>query len=215
SLLSLGELVTGQTGIQVRTVSGVSAPLVVDAVRRAQRPGHLTLEQLAASLTFSRSVGERGKSEAGRARKPVLPGEIQAKEGQDGSDADFGVSHTPRVILSVCLTGFGSAAKIAELIEERLPSLRQQGVEIICMDINLSGKTEADVQRLVGNRHVVAIVGTINPHLESYPFIALTDFLFGDGIARLRTLLGGTLIDPALLHPSGQDSLSLPAYAEP
>src|SRR5205085_12514567 len=121
----------------------------------------------------------------------------------------------PRVILAVCLSGFGSATKIAELIEERLPGLRQQGVEIICMDINLSGKTEADVQRLVGNRHVVAIVGTINPHLRSYPFIALTDFLFGDGIARLRTLLGGTLIDPALLHPSGQDSLSLPAYAEP
>jgi len=59
---------------------------------------------------------------------------------------------------------------------------------------------------------VVAIVGTINPHLKSYPFIALTDFLFGDGIARLRTLLGGTLIDPALLQP---DSLSLSAYAEP
>src|SRR3989440_5328855 len=111
SLLSLGELVTGQTGVQVRTVPGVSAPLVVDAVRRAQRPGHLTLEQLAASLAFSRGVGERGKSEASRARRPVLPGEIQAKEGQDGSDADSGVSHTPRVILSLCLTGFGSAAK--------------------------------------------------------------------------------------------------------
>jgi len=127
-------------------------------------------------------------------------------------DTRFPSSQASRVILSICLTGFGSAAKIAELIEEHLPGLRQQGVEIICMDINLSGKTEADVQRLVGNRHVVAIVGTINPHLKSYPFIALTDFLFGDGIARLRTLLGGTLIDPALLQP---DSLSLSAYAEP
>jgi len=119
----------------------------------------------------------------------------------DGLNVQFTASQQSRVILSVCMTGFGSAAKIAELIEEHLPGLRQQGVEIICMDINLSGKTEADVQRLVGNRDVVAIVGTINPHLESYPFIALTDFLFGDGIARLRTLLGGTLIDPALLQP--------------
>ena len=201
SLLSLSELVTGQTGVQVRTVPGVSAPLVVEAVRRAQRPGHLTLEQLADSLAFSRGVGERGKGEAGRARKPVLAREIQAKEEQDGSDADPGVLPTPRVILSVCLTGFGSAAKIAELIEERLPGLSQQRVEVVCVDINLSGKTEAEVQRLVGNRHVVAVVGTINPHLESYPFIALTDFLFGDGVARLRTLLGETLIDPALLQP--------------
>jgi transcriptional regulatory protein LevR len=201
SLLSLGELVTGRTGVQVRTVPGVSAPLVVEAVRRAQRPGHLTLEQLAASLAFSRGVEEHSQSDAGRARKPQLTREIQAKEEQDGRDAGFGALHTPRVILSVCLTGFGSAAKIAELIEERLPGLRQQGVEVVCMDINLSGKTEADVQRLVGNRHVVAVVGTINPHLESYPFIALTEFLFGDGVARLRTLLGETLIDPALLQP--------------
>src|SRR5258708_2636665 len=74
------------------------------------------------------------------------------------------------------------------------------------MDIHLSGKTEAEVQRLVGNRQVVAVVGTINPHLESYPFIALTDFLFGDGVTRLRTLLGGTLIDPALLQPTSVDS---------
>jgi len=211
SLLSLGELVTGQTGVQVSTVSGVSAPLVVEAVRRAQRPGHLTLEQLTTSLAFSRSVGERGKSEGGGARMPVSTREIQAKEEQNGSDSDSGALHTPRVILSVCLTGFGSAAKIAELIEERLPGLRQQRVEVVCVDINLSGKTEADVQRLVGNRHVVAVVGTINPHLESYPFIALTDFLFGDGVARLRTLLGETLIDPALLQPPIVEQETIPA----
>lgn len=195
SLLSLGELVTTQTGVQVRAVSGVSAPLIVEALRRAQRPQHLTLDQLAANLTFSHVVDGRSKGDVGRDGKSLL---TQVK-GE--ADAGFGASHTPRVILSVCLTGFGSATKIAELIEERLPGLRQQGVEVVCMDINLSGKTEEDVQRLVGNRHVVAVVGTINPHLESYPFIALTDFLFGDGVARLRTLLGETLIDPALLQP--------------
>ncbi|HCI78400.1 MAG TPA: hypothetical protein DHW02_01770, partial [Ktedonobacter sp.] len=106
----------------------------------------------------------------------------------------------PRVILSVCLTGYGSATKLAELIEERLPELRQQGVETLCMDINLSSKTEADIQRLVGDRQIVAIVGTINPRLENYPFLSLTEVLFGDGISRLRTLLGNTLIDPMLLQ---------------
>jgi transcriptional regulatory protein LevR len=90
--------------------------------------------------------------------------------------------------------------KLAELIEDRLPDLHTQRVEITCMDINLSGKTEADIQRLVGNQQIVAIVGTINPRLEHYPFISLTEILFGDGIARLRMLLGDTLIDPALLQ---------------
>jgi transcriptional regulator with AAA-type ATPase domain/transcriptional regulatory protein LevR len=240
SLLSLDELVTQQTGVQVCTVAGVSAPLVVEAVRRSQRTKHLTLDQLAASLTLTAEGTRKGYRysensawEGGNGLSTAVerPGASSAPTvGQDDnrawtSDSPQGaVRH--RVILSVCLTGFGSATKIAELIEQRLPGLSQQGVEIVCMDISLSrglidtldlapselaaSVPEADVQRIIGKRpsvdaaqrDVVAIVGTINPHLESYPFIALTDFLFGDGVARLRTLLGKTLIDPALLQPN-------------
>jgi transcriptional regulatory protein LevR len=208
SLLSLGELVTRQTGVQVRTIANVSAPLVVEAVRRAQRSSDLTLEELGSSLTLPRSMDRVSKNQSSIWQETVslreLSHEVTYKNG--AGEAGFMLDKTPRVILSVCLTGFGSAARIAELIEEHLPGLREQGVEILCMDISLSSKTEADVRRLIGDRSVVAVVGTINPHLESFPYIALTDFLFGDGIARLRTLLGGTLIDPALLQPSREDS---------
>lgn len=201
SLLSLGEMMTRQVGVQVRAISGVSAPLVVEAARRAQHSTHITLDQLATSLTAFRPLDASVK-----ANGPPLS--LRREANGAGEDERL-AARPPRVILSVCLTGFGSAAKIAELIEERLPGLRHSGVEIICMDITLTGKTQDDVQRLVGNREVVAIVGTINPHLEQYPYIALTDFLFGDGIARLRTLLGETWIDPAVLHPSLADDSAL------
>ena len=209
SLLSLGELVMRQTGVQIRAIANVSAPLVVEALRRAHGSKHVSLEQLAASLTLTR-VGDETRSY----NTQSIAQQQNGIHEPGISDISFPASQAPRVILSVCLTGFGSATKIAELIEEHLPGLREQLVEIICMDINLSGKTEADVQRLVGHRQVVAIVGTINPHLEAYPFISLTDFLFGDGVTRLRTLLGGTLIDPALLQPSTtvKDNLLAPLY---
>ncbi len=201
SLLSLGEMVNRQTGVQVRSIAGVSAPLLIEAVQRTQRPRQIALDQLSSSL-LARSTDERVKTNfTGAAGNGAFNG-VGVKEDHTHYDSGFSTEHAPRVILSVCLTGFGSAAKIAELINEHVPGLSEQDVEIICMDISLSSKTEADIQHLVGNRHVVAVVGTINPHLEKYPFIALTDFLFGDGIARLRTLLGSTLIDPALLHPS-------------
>ena len=202
SLLSLGELVTRQTGVQVRAVAAVSGPLVIEAVRKAQRSRNMTLDQLVASFSpIPRLAGNHGNGN-GTQRGQHDTIERPAVAGATGEKHNGFAPRVPRVILSVCLTGFGSAARIAELIEGHLPDLRQQEVEIVCMDISLSGKTEADVQRLVGNRHVVAVVGTINPHLEDYPYIALTDFLFGDGITRLRTLLGETLIDPALLAPS-------------
>jgi transcriptional regulatory protein LevR len=202
SLLSLGEMITRQTGMQVNTIAGVSTSLLLEAVQRAQRSRQLTLEQLSASLV-TRSRGEQ-LAAGSDGQESVSVGHLKEERGR--YEASFGNEYLPRVILSVCLTGFGSAAKIAELLVERLPNLSEQGVEIICMDISLSSKTEADIQRLVGNRQVVAVVGTINPHLEHYPFIALTEFLFGDGQARLRTLLGSTLIDPALLHPFSLES---------
>ncbi len=204
SLLSLGELIFRQTGIEVQTLAGVSTPLLVEATRRAQRATHLTLNQLAVSLAHPRAGEEHANGDLSGKEERNIFQEHPSVNGHKANDS-AGIIQTkllPRVILSVCLTGFGSAAKIAELIEEHMPGLRQQGVEIICMDISLSSKTADEVQRLVGNRHVTAVVGTINPHLDSYPFIALTDFLFGDGIARLRTLLGETLIDPTLLSPS-------------
>jgi len=196
SLLSLGELVAQRTGTQVRTLADVSTPLAVEAVRRGQRAKHITLDQLAASLT-------QGTTTAPSSNMQTFSEEATAH-------AD-GLS---RVILSVCLTGFGSATKLAELMEERLPDLHRQSVEIICMDINLSGKTEDEIQRLVGNRQIVAIVGTINPHLENYPFLSLTEILFGDGITRLRTLLGGTLIDPALLQRSVLPHVATPIFTQ-
>ncbi len=66
----------------------------------------------------------------------------------------------------------------------------------------------------MGNRHVIAVVGTINPHLKSYPFISLTEILFQDGIVRLRTLLGGTLIDPALLQPHTPSNNPAPIFTQ-
>lgn len=203
SLLSLGEMMTRQLGIQVRAISGASAPLVVEAARRAQRSTHMTLDQLATSLTTFRPLDATMKTNA-----PPLS--LRREASNAGEDERL-TAMPQRVILSICLTGFGSAAKIAELIEERLPGLRRSGVEIICMDITLSGKTQDDIHRLVGDREVVTIVGTINPHLEQYPYIALTDFLFGDGIARLRTLLGETWIDPAVLYPSVTDDNGIAA----
>ncbi len=68
SLLSLGELVMQRTGVQIRTISGVCTPLIVEALRRAQRSEHVTLDQLAASLALYHHRWTR-KSQHGSARR--------------------------------------------------------------------------------------------------------------------------------------------------
>lgn len=216
SLLSLGDLVTQRTGIAVKTIAGVCAPLVVEALRRAQRSEHITLDQLTRSLTQFHIHHETGKTETTLKEQSVTYAHTSHRAASELEKSSTPTAATPtaRVILSICLTGYGSATKLAELLREHLPELRREDIEILCMDISLSGKTEADVQRLVGNRQLIAVVGTINPHLKSYPFISLTEILFRDGIARLRTLLGGTLIDPALLQPHTLASTAVSVFAQ-
>src|SRR6202023_1518163 len=123
-----------------------------------------TLNQLAVSLAHPRAGDERANGDLpGEEERSVFREHSPVNGHQANESADIMQAKLlPRVILSVCLTGFGSAAKIAELIEEHMPGLRQQGVEIICMDISFSSKTADEVQRLVGKRHVTAVVGTIN-----------------------------------------------------
>ncbi len=202
SLLSLEERIKQRTGIQVRAVAGVCGPLVVDALRRAQRSEEIELDQIATDLALFRSTNELytarggGYSSFALLKEPLL--------------SSAPTSKVPRVLLSICLTGYGSATKIAELLEERLPDLPQRNVEIMCMDVSLSEKDEDEVQRLVGGRQVIAVVGTVNPHLEGYPFIALSDILFRDGLTRLRMFLGETLIDPAFLSPGLQTPQDYP-----
>ncbi|GCE46688.1 sigma 54 modulation protein [Thermosporothrix hazakensis] len=190
SLLSLGEIIAHRTGIAIRAIANISAPLVIEASRKAQRAEGYTLDELATSLASNT------RAYAPPSKTTQTGGHLLREQ-----TTPYTPTSTKRVILSICLTGYGSATKLAEVITERLPEICEQDVEIICMDISITGKTEDELQRLVSSRQVVAVVGTINPHLKNYPFISLSELLFGDGITRLRTLLGGTFIDPALLNP--------------
>src|SRR5260370_32979405 len=107
SLLSLGEMVMRRTGGQVCTVAGVSAPLLVEAVRRAQGSRHLTPAQLPASLELPRLTNEQSSADQ------TSFTELAVTAAFNETHTGFMSDQAPRVILSVCLTGFGSAAKIA------------------------------------------------------------------------------------------------------
>ena len=214
SLLSLGEMVIRQTGIQAQAIAGVTTPLLIEAVQRTQRSRQMTLDQLAASLA-ARVVD--GQSRIGHL---ILANSNDGESERNGSivkedlayyetgfcDRPRATRHSLRMPDWLWQRGKnrGTARRTFTGLE------RARGRNHFVWISASPAKTEADIQRLVGNRQVVAVVGTINPHLENYPFIALTDFLFGDGIARLRTLLGSTLIDPALLHPGPLDHPSAP-----
>ncbi|MFB5189177.1 sigma 54-interacting transcriptional regulator [Alicyclobacillus fastidiosus] len=92
-----------------------------------------------------------------------------------------------RVIITTCLTGQGTARKLALFLTEALPvALRE---EVIVQSVDLESGSDIPGLLVEGWRgSVVAAAGTVDPHLPGVPFVGMEQILFGQGIQTLISL---------------------------
>ncbi len=166
SLVTFGEIVTQKTGIITRVIVRTDTVLVIDAVRRAIIPG-MDIDQLV-------SVLEENPKYITRLSQKGIPYN----------------NLNPKVILTVCITGEGSAMKVKELLKNLLPDLSEK-LEIIPIGA-MSGNTKEIIASIRKSKDVIAVVGTINPNISDLPFIFIESILRGPGINQLRNLVDFT-----------------------
>lgn len=157
SLTTFGAIITERTGIPTRTVSRVDTTMVLEAVRRAALPG-TSLEQLAAEL------GEF----SGPVTRPPL-------------------TTTRRTIVTLCLTGEGTALRLRELLER---IFGHDNVEVVNLGLTAGEDPLERLNEISRDHTVVAVVGTVNPGHPDIPFIPVEEMLGGEGAARVRQMLG-------------------------
>ncbi len=92
------------------------------------------------------------------------------------------------VIITLCVTGEGSAVKIKNLIEDNV-DFKDDHVEILPMSISDPHELEKRLQKVANDRTIVAIVGTINPHFYGIPFISLSDLIMLNRYDKIRNLV--------------------------
>ena len=93
-----------------------------------------------------------------------------------------------RVIVTACISGCGAAVKLKKIIEDtfELPS----DIEIVTMDIASVDALKSRITELSCVRNILCIVG-MDVGLElAYPFISVEEFVLGNGIQRLSSILG-------------------------
>lgn len=95
-----------------------------------------------------------------------------------------------KVIVTTCLTGHGTARKLAGFLAEALPpDLREQ---VVVQPIDLENGSRLPHLIVEGWRGtVIAAVGTVDPHFPGVPFIGMEQILFGDGLHNLIALATG------------------------
>jgi transcriptional regulator with AAA-type ATPase domain len=95
-------------------------------------------------------------------------------------------------IITTCITGEGSAVKIAERIKKEISLIEE--VNILVLPMNVDKTKPADLAHLA-DKNLLAVVGTVNPNFDNVPFIPLEDVVLEDGIEKLRSLLKVALRD--------------------
>ena len=93
----------------------------------------------------------------------------------------------PRAILTTCATGLGAAANLSALLKASIPETL--GIDIVACDV----ETLADPARrapMLSRYEVLAIVGTLDPHLTDLPWISLDSLISGEGSRPLMRIFG-------------------------
>ncbi|WP_066505094.1 sigma 54-interacting transcriptional regulator [Abyssisolibacter fermentans] len=162
SLITFGEIITRKTGIPTKTVGRVDTVMVLEAVRRALLPD-TNLDEIVESI-------DKDKVGLGRFT-PVSKNKDK------------------KIIVTLCITGEGTALRIKRLIENMIPDIHKKA-EIIPIGVIGNEELSSKISEIKKKGSVVAIVGTINPNDNSIPFISLEEIIKGEAVEKLQNIIG-------------------------
>jgi len=176
SLIGFGSQITQMTGINTRTVTRVDTIMVMDAIRKVLLP-EADLNDVADSLI-------KGK-------------EIKVLACEDT------LYHSPDkfAIISLCLTGEGTAVRIETMIRDKLSEINKD-IKIITMGAIDEEDIVKQIDKVHKNMKLLVIVGTVDPRYPEVPFVSAAEVLKQGGIDRfaevVRNRLGNNRIEPEL-----------------
>lgn len=93
-----------------------------------------------------------------------------------------------KAILCLCITGQGAAKKIQDHLNHRLES-NLKDIEIITRGYIEDKKVEGIINSIEAYYEIIAIVGTIDPKVDNYPFIPISSIFNPSGISNLRKII--------------------------
>ena len=161
SLVTFGDIITAKTGIETRVIGRVDTLMVLEAVRKSALTDQ-SLEEIMHDLESD-------------------------SKGFGSSQYNIENSNLSKVIVTLCITGKGSALKIKEYVENKI-DLKGKDIEIIPIGF-MDEDINSSLSRISKNKNIESIVGTINPEFRNIPFISLEELMKGSGVKKLNNII--------------------------
>ncbi|WP_413737936.1 sigma 54-interacting transcriptional regulator [Sodalis sp. RH21] len=164
SLSGFGDIIMQETGIPVRTLTMVSTPTVIEAVRKSAGMD-MDLDDIYFSLCDFKGYGNYQKT----------------AQQQDTS----GLLQKVEAILSVCSTGQGTAEKLKIFVDGMLQGMGRGDINVIAMSL---GEIEQQRATLMGRYRFIMALGIADPRIGA-PYLTLEQLFSSDGEAQFTRLV--------------------------
>lgn len=159
SLSMMDKKIKKKTGVKVLSIPNVTTSVVLDVVRKINYT-NFDLHSIYSSV------------------KKDFINSLQLHEDR---------SQKPKVILSICMSGEGTAKKMEQMINSVISNNCQEVIEVITVS---ALELKKIIPEIVQKYTVLASVGTKDPEIES-PFISLESLIEGEGEQFLKCIVSG------------------------
>ncbi|WP_066496806.1 sigma 54-interacting transcriptional regulator [Abyssisolibacter fermentans] len=159
SLCNFGEMISDETGINIKTIQMASTPVVIEAL--------------------SKAVLGRKLNSIYKACIQISRYKIEAKP-RNNKIRKF-------LIITTCFTGEGVAETLKKIISENV--IKTSSIEIKALNILDRNDFLAHVEKLSKEYKILAVVGTVNIFIENIPFIPAPDILDGSANDKINKLI--------------------------
>ncbi len=166
SLTTFGDIITKETGIVVKVIDRVDTVMVLEAVRKAIMT-ETTLEDI-----------------TGGVEKSILRNEVPREQHYNQSDC-------PDAIITICITGEGSAEKMRLFVETVIQKM-EKVIEVFPVGVISPIDVDIEIQRIMNKYNVLCFVGTIDPEYDGIPYISMERIFAGDGLQRFNSIISGS-----------------------
>ncbi|CUH97780.1 hypothetical protein P22_3924 [Propionispora sp. 2/2-37] len=170
SLAAFGKIIEERTGIPIKTIQMVSTPIALAAARKSLI-SDMTLAQLTEDL------------------RDTVPN-LAAALTEEPEMPNPGI--TAKMIVTTCMTSEGTAVKLAGLITDSIPSLKEHHITVRPMTMQ---KIKSLTRAALDN--IFLFAGSLNPHITGIPYISTDEIVLGNGLERISAMIEGRRFDAA------------------
>ncbi|WP_326512708.1 sigma 54-interacting transcriptional regulator [Clostridium intestinale] len=163
SLSMFGELISQETGVKIKSIDMVTTLIALEASRKA-----------AMGTDIDDIYNE-----------VIHKNLFNIYYSNDYTKLD---KSKENVIITMCLTGEGSAIKLKNMVEEQL-YIDDKNIQVIPMSISDKEDMHIRVKRILKEKNIIAIIGTVNPELHSIPFVSASELFLDKDFTKLKSII--------------------------